>query len=71
MDSDDGSALSSSSETDVGSSDSSEMNLRKDYRPIGEYMENRREMIRQIFHALKGRDLKKLVPSFLRVSIDT
>lgn len=67
-DSDDSSVLSTSSATDYDSSDGSEMDLKKNYRPIGEYMQNRREMTRQMFHTIKGRGLKKIVPKSLRVS---
>lgn len=69
VDTDDISTSSVTATSDDDSSNGSEMDLKKDYKPIGQYLRNRREMTRQMFHAIRGSALKRIIPKSLRVSL--
>ena len=47
------------------SSDESDMDLQKEMYPISHYVNDREEMINQVFSVIKGPKLKSMLPPFL------
>merc|ERR1712227_1146392 len=52
----------SSSESD---SENSDMDLNKEMYPISHYVNDREEMINQVFSVIKGKKLRSMLPPFL------
>lgn len=50
------------------SSDSDEKNAPEQLRPISDYVNNRREMVKQMFNSIRGRHLNLILPDVMKVS---
>lgn len=55
------------SDEDIESSEE-ELDLTKECHPIGYYINNREEMINQMFSVIKGNKLKAMLPPILKVN---
>lgn len=53
---------------DGDGSDASMMDLSENLKPIGEYIRNREQMLKEMLRCIKGPKLQSMLPEILKVS---